>query len=330
MLTERPRLEELLAAHGFADAHERELVHDGWSGSRITRLEQGGRRAILKRTSWSLDWIVRATDDRELRESWVAGGPRDLPEGVVAPYLGVAQDGEVASLLMPDLSGELISWVEGAPAISLEVLDLVLSGLSTLHRSPWWSGRPDPPWCPLDRRLTLLARRSAERYRAEGLPAGDRFIAGWDAFDRQAAPRARELVDRLSANAAPLVEALARRPGVGLHGDLKLANVALLPDDAIGLIDWQMTMSAPVEVELGWLLVSNVALLPEPPDAVLQRYGSPSLDHDLVWIVGLLLRGWRKGLDAEAGISTGWGASGPDDLAWWCERAVAAAERHLP
>jgi hypothetical protein len=50
---------------------------------------------------------------------------------------------------------------------------------------------------------------------------------------------------------------------------------------------------------------------------------------DLGWIVGLLLRGWRKGLDAEAGIATGSGTSGADDLAWWCGRAVEAAERRL-
>jgi hypothetical protein len=48
-----------------------------------------------------------------------------------------------------------------------------------------------------------------------------------------------------------------------------------------------------------------------------------------MWIVGLLLRGWRKGLDAEAGTPTGWGASGAADLELWSRRAVEGAERRL-
>ena len=50
---------------------------------------------------------------------------------------------------------------------------------------------------------------------------------------------------------------------------------------------------------------------------------------DLTWIVGLLLRGWRKGLDAEAGATLASGASARDDLAWWCRAALDAAERRL-
>jgi hypothetical protein len=46
-------------------------------------------------------------------------------------------------------------------------------------------------------------------------------------------------------------------------------------------------------------------------------------------IVGLLLRGWRKGLDAESGAILGSGVSGADDLAWWSAHAVAAAARRL-
>ena len=46
-------------------------------------------------------------------------------------------------------------------------------------------------------------------------------------------------------------------------------------------------------------------------------------------IVGLLLRGWRKGADTVAGATLGSGVTAADDLAWWCERAVEAAERRL-
>ena len=67
-----------------------------------------------------------------------------------------------------------------------------------------------------------------------------------------------------------------RRPGqlpsVGLHGDIKLANVALLPDEQVGFIDWQMTLRAPIAVELGWFLVANSGALPAEPDEVMLSY----------------------------------------------------------
>ncbi len=50
---------------------------------------------------------------------------------------------------------------------------------------------------------------------------------------------------------------------------------------------------------------------------------------DLGWIVGLLLRGWRKGLDAEASVTLASGVAAADDLAFWCERAADAARRRL-
>ena len=203
------------------------------------------------------------------------------------------------------------------------------------------------------RRLLLLSRPSAARYAADADPVGERFLAGWDAFDRLAPAAARDLVDRLAGEVSPLVHALEALPVVGLHGDLKLANVALLPHDEVGLIDWQMTLRGAIAVELGWFLVSNSAALPLPPDEVVDGYleslrwfsarwsaeghphtyegliGDPDAQRDLTWIVGLVLRGWRKGLDAEAGIGLPSGMSAADDLAWWCERAVAAADRRL-
>lgn len=330
------------------------------------------------------DWIVRATRDVALREGFLAGGQTHLVEPLVAPYLGAASDGDGIAILMPDLSAELIAWERPShdPVVSEATLDRVVDAVARLHAMPWSDYRPtspdwDWPWCPLRERLLLLSRPSAERYRAEELAVGDRFLAGWDAFDRAAPASARSLIEQLSADPSALLAALSRLPRTGLHGDLKFANVALLDDGRVALIDWQMMTLAPVAVELGWMLVANSASLPTGPDEVLARYrraagraardsmrvaaswlGSDSqvgpeteripdrfgtlpprgLDAtigdwdaqlDLTWIVGLLLRGWRKGLDAEAGATLGSGASGAKDLAWWCERAVDAAGRRL-
>ena len=66
-----------------------------------------------------------------------------------------------------------------------------------------------------------------------------------------------------------------------------------------------------------------------PPRGLDATIGDWDAQLDLTWIVGLLLRGWRKGLDAEAGVVLASGVGRGDDLAWWCERAVEAAGRRL-
>jgi hypothetical protein len=359
---------DLLTEYGLELLPEHDFPTDGWSGATFTSLLDGyGRRFVLKRTSLGRDWIARATLDDDLREAWLASLPPDslswIPRAVI-PYLGAAADEDGVAMLVPDLSTELISWERPGhdPAIDVETVTRVLQAVARLHSLPWSQslesraareGEQPPPWCPLPERLTLLSPISAAGYLSDGNPVGDRFLAGWEAFGRLAPAGARDLIDRLSDDVAPLVAALGRLPSVGMHGDLKLANVALLPDERVGLIDWQMTMRAPLSVEMGWFLVSNSGSLPVEPEETMSAYrnalewdsdrwglgearddftslaGDWETQLDLTWIVGLLLRGWRKGLDADAGAMLPSRISATDDLAWWSERATDAADRRL-
>jgi hypothetical protein len=350
---------DLLAEHGLSGLPEHDFPTDGWSGARFTTIVRPGdppERFVIKRTSPSIDWIAAATDDTTIREARMASaGPGASP---ILPYLGAAADGEEAAILMPDLSTALLAWerpAHDAGEIDSGVVEQVVDRLAGLHAEQW--ATPAFPWCPLPERLTLTARPTCAGHVARGIPAGvesaGKLLAGWDAFDRQAPLAARDLVAVLSSAPAPLAVALGRLPSALLHGDLKLANVAIGPDDEqIRFIDWQMTLRAPVAVELGWFLVANSASLPMRPDEVLERYrrsaglvaaarssppsagavdllGEWDAQVDLARIVGLLLRGWRKGLDTEAGATLGSGVSGRDDLAEWSALAVEAAARRL-
>ena len=333
-----PPLAEVLAAHGLTGLAEEPLHTDGWSGARMTRVERGdGARFVLKRDSLALDWIARETGDvPELREAALADARPALPPPVRLPHLGVGRDGDLVGLLMPDLTGTLLRWE--APITEAQ-MDAVLAALAALHRERWERALPaDFPWTDVRQRVLLLTRRSAARYEAAGNPVGARFRTGWDAFDRHASAAARDLIDGLTRDPEPLFRALARLPSVGLHGDLKLGNAGLGDDGTVWLIDWQMTLVAPVAVELGWFLVCNVAGLPLPPDDVLERYRAiAGLANDDVWqtqrdlavVTGLLLRGWRKGLDADVGLVTACGWSAAEDVAWWSREGPEAARRRL-
>jgi phosphotransferase family enzyme len=379
-------LDELLSTHGLEGVREEPFRHNGWSGSELTSLRRpdDGRRFVLKRTSWAIDWIARSTRDHALREGFIASMPLPLPEPLVAPYFGSAGDGNSVGILMPDLSAELLPWEgsPGEPPLEVAAVDRILDGLARLHAMPWpIAADPDSmivwPSVAWRERLLLLSPTSAAELASEGVLAGARFMAGWAAFERLATPAARALIERLDRDSSALIRALEALPWTGLHGDLKLANVGFLDDRRMCLIDWQMTALAPVAVELGWMLVTNSASLPETPEATMARYraaveaiaGSPiaiaapfdpdlaypslalraivglassprfqSVDEllgawdaqlDLTWIVGLLLRGWRKGIDAETGATLGSGVPASDDLAWWCRKATEAADRWL-
>jgi len=346
-------LDHLLRRHGLAGIPEEPFPNDGWSGASLSLLRRGGGdRFVLKRDSLARDWIARATNDGPLlREAWFAAHGPPLPSPIQAPYLGAGVDGDEFGILMPDLTGVLFDW--DAP-ISVEELDHVLGGLASLHAYPWTvSGHLEGGmWCPLRERVTLICRASLERPGPAREAVANRILPGWDAFDRQAGPAARDLINSLGEQPQPLLDALSGLPRTLIHGDLKLANVGIERDGTIDLVDWQMVAVAPVAVELGWFLVSNVASLPLAPAAILDRYetkvayaisdneedhgwvgSNPAADWeqqvDAAILVGLLLRGWRKGSDAEAGLTLASGVSAADDLAWWCDRALEAAGRIL-
>jgi hypothetical protein len=230
---------------------------------------------------------------------------------------------------MPDLTGILFDW--NVP-LKLSQLDRVLSALAALH-----DGEVDPDssaWTGWEDRVLLICRPSLERPGPVHDAVAGRLLPGWDAWDRLATPDARQVVATLADDVEPLLDAMAVVPSSLIHGDLKLANGGIAADGAVEMVDWQMVTVAPAGVELGWFLAANVNALPVPPGAVLERYwahraSGPGTQDDIAILVGLLLRGWRKGLDAEAGLTLASGLSAADDLAWWCERAVEAADRIL-
>ena len=309
----------LLDAHGLAGVAEQPFPHTGFSGATLTRIVRGdGQAFVVKRMSIEHDWIMRATDDVSCREAVFADARVDLGERVRAPAVGAARDGGAYALLMREIGDELLP--QGAIAESQ--LTAIVGGLASLHKRP----APDRlPWCDLTLRLTLLTTdraRIASDYRA---PVAHDIIEGWRLFDEHAMAGASSVVRALSADPALLVRALERMPAAFLHGDLKFDNIGLDSGGRMWLIDWAMTLVAPPAVDLGWFLAINSRRLPATLDNVMSRYAdavgmSTELRsrHDALTVLcGLLLRGWRKALDAAAGE--------PAELRWWCERVEGAA-----
>jgi len=308
----------MLGAHGLAGAREEPFAHTGFSGAALTRLRRGdGASFVLKRMSIGSDWIMRATEDASCREASFAAASLAMPDGVRTPALATASDGDGHALLMLDISKHLLP--QGA--IDASTLDAITASMAELHATPL----PPPgalQWCGLHQRLTLLTPDTARIAQAYGAPVARDIIDGWALFERHAPPDVAALIRALSGDPSPLLRALDGMPPALLHGDLKLDNIGVDGEGRVWLIDWAMTLLAPPAVEIGWFLAINSRRISRSLDDVMSRYATEAriVDrerHDALTVLcGLLLRGWRKALDAEAGEQ--------DELRWWCDRAREA------
>ncbi|MCJ9674139.1 MULTISPECIES: phosphotransferase family protein [unclassified Neorhizobium] len=311
-------LKRLLHKHDVSLSNWVELSQRGFSGARIYRQHnREGASYILKVTSADFDWIMRATSDSKCREAILANA-RIRHDRIGSPAIGSAQDSSVFSILMQDISECLLS----NERVTKDQLQTILLGASHLHSLPPPAG-VDVPWCTIEDRLTLFMPNPEKLV---SFRIANDILAGWELFFDYAPKNIGDTVRSLFNDLGPLKRALDQLPNCFLHGDLKLDNIGISSDGTVSLIDWSMSMLAPAAIDLGWFMAMNSRASPISLDDVLMYYTSCGVierrlhdrHHALTILCGLMLRGWRKALDAKAGD--------PAELHWWCERASSATK----
>jgi hypothetical protein len=325
-----PDVASLLHAHGIGAPESREAIGGGFSGSSLTSIEHGGERYILKHMQGADDWLMRVTGDASCREAQFAAWPllERLPARVRVPALGAARDGDGWLLLMRDISPLMLP-ADGI--VEPPVLEVILRAAADLHAQFWGDPLADArPWLTGTReRLLMLSPATGAALAADGVEFG--IVPGWQAFERRAPREAARLAARLFADLTPLLHVLDALPATLVHGDLKFGNAGV-DGDTLWLIDWALVARAPAALEMAWFLGVNSSRLPWTLDETMDRYarlleaalGAARFEaaawprqRAAVAVCGLLMYGWGKALDAEAGR--------PDELLWWCERAIAGA-----
>ena len=332
-LTSRPlaaSLDELLA-----DAVRREPLRtsDGKSGSTLERVTLAdGSPRVLKHVHVDDDWTMRFNGDVGCHPAqvWASGLMDVLPEridhGVVGVATGLGRHGRGAAILMRDLSDALVP--AGDEVLPLDQHLAYLDDMATLSaRTLGW--RDDVGLVPLGNRWAWFNHASLQIERDRGWPEPVPKIAheGWARFAARAPRDVLAVVDGLRHDPSPLVAPVQDTPQSFVHGDWKLGNVGTAADGRTVLIDWTYPGEGPCTYELAWYLAMNRARMPQTKEDAIDRFRATlvreGVDIDgwfdrqlaLSLLAALVVFGWEKALGDDA------------ELAWWCDRARAGAER---
>ena len=215
--------------------------------------------------------------------------------------------------------------------------DELLAALARLHGRFWRSAALSIPW---------LARASwtsevvfpavLDDTAALALmppPLREWLRLGWDAALARVSARAANVL-RLPARVVH--EAWGDLPQTLVHGDIKVANFAVIPDRGVAAFDWAMIGVGPSTTDLGWYLAVNASRLARSKEAVIARYREllerelgQELDdalwarlEDIAVIYGARTMLWAKG----AQVATGSDAARAE-WDWWALRLEDAAKR---
>ena len=334
-LAERSTLERLLGP--VADITREPITVPGFTGARFerlgVRLDDGSARSlILKRARLDADWSAWRTGDTFGRATLPLAEPAlaGIWQVYASPYLAHAAGAGEVGLLMQDLAPSLLPDVR-APLEEPAERSL-LDALARLHARFWDADAlVDPRLVTAGGLIGLLGPRLATELggRTGSTPVIGRAQQGWEVAFRHLPARVSA---RLLEPPVEIVRAWGPLPRTLLHGDVKVANFALLPDGRVAAFDWGLIAAGPPAIDLGWYLAVNATRIRGSKEALLALYRSrleAALARALpetTWSAlvnaaieaGAMLLLWSKALALERGD-----AASRAEWEWWLERLSA-------
>ena len=318
--TAAPSIDALIALAGN-DVTIAPLPSAGFSTASILRLTSGERRFVLKRTTLDRDWTARRSGDTRGRE------PLLLSDAACAsvwdvfdcPYIAYAiGEGEIA-VLMHDLTDHLFP--DARTPLTEQQETAVLGGIARMHARFWDSRAPDAAWLADTEHLCDMLHPSCDGAVLPS-PLRENVPRGWSIALSRAPERVARLLTRSGAEWAREWRDL---PHTLVHGDVKVANFALMPDGGVAAFDWATAGVAPCSIDLGWYLAVNASRLAGPKERVISRYrellgmeiddGTWRRLEDTAIVCGAKLLLWSKALALDSGR-----AGAEEEWHWWIER----------
>jgi aminoglycoside phosphotransferase (APT) family kinase protein len=123
-----------------------------------------------------------------------------------------------------------------------------------------------------------------------------------------------------------------------LHGDPKIANMALMPDGRLAVFDWALAGRGPCGIDLGWYIAVNATRLARTKDEIISLYRAFLESHlhypieeeiwtrmvDFAVLAGAKMLLWSKALGYLSGTERG-----RNEWDWWTQKLKTVAEKNL-
>jgi hypothetical protein len=245
---------------GRAGRFEVERLDGGRISAGVFALRTEAGAFVLKKfapESWRIELFGTPFNEPAL---WASGLTRGLPPPLACPTIDVAYHrgrGE-CWMLMDDVSNGI------APrgSFDADTFRRLLDGLARLHARYWGSSpqQAELPVLTLDQHTAMFTEPCAA---AGGRAAPDGWVA--QVLDRVFVFRTYVpvLLDVLGSDDGDFyldlceqrrrwLAPLSEMPQTVVHGDLRRANIAFLPDGRVSLFDWDFACLAPAAADLAW------------------------------------------------------------------------------
>ena len=244
------------------------LPSAGFSNASIARVTLGEQRFVLKRTTPARDWTACRSGDARGREALLLadGDCAGVWDVFDCPYVAYEiGEGEIA-LMMRDLTAHLLP--DTRTPLRDEQQTAILGAIARLHARFWDWRAPAGPWLA---RVENYCDLLPPSYDCALLPSPlrEHVRGGW------AAAMARvpgEVAEKLTRPGCEWARQWDDLPKTLLHGDVKVANFAIVGDDRVAAFDWAMCGVGPCSVDLGWYLAVNASRLAGTKEDVIKRY----------------------------------------------------------
>src|SRR5580692_1335032 len=223
----------------------------GFSGSELSRVQvllYSGltQYYILKCTRLDADWLSQRAGDRVGREFALLGESAlsEIWNSIHCPYVACASENGKIGLLMNDYSSYLFPDVK--EPIDIRSEDLIMDALAALHATFWESSQIMlMPWIakPMDY-LEIFAPgvHPSDTFAPPPDKIRNNMQEGWNIALKILSP---EMSYYITKPARDIFRPFEDLPFTLLHGDAKIANMAILPEAKVVMFDWPLIGRGP-------------------------------------------------------------------------------------
>jgi hypothetical protein len=209
------------------------------------------------REAWRVELAGSAFNEPAL---WAGGLTRALPAPLTCPTIDVAYHRERDECWM--LMDDVAAGIPPRGSFEDDQVRRVLDGMARLHARHWGAiAAPlEQPLLTIDQRVAMFTEPCAA--------IGGRIAAtGWvaDVLDRVSlfrtyvpallevlGPRDSDFYLALCTHRERWLAPLTRMVPTLCHGDLRRANIAMLPAGGVSLFDWDFACRAPGAIDIAW------------------------------------------------------------------------------